>query len=65
MIKFMNVDCITEKEASSRYGYSVFWFQQIRRKEGPPFYQIKKKGRVLYPVNDCDDWFNKRMMDKE
>lgn len=66
MIRFMNLDCINEKEAASRYGYSVKWFQLMRRKEdGPPYYQIKKKGKVLYAVNELEEWFRKKLADRE
>ncbi len=66
MIKFMNKECLSSKEASTRYGYSVFWFDQMRRgQNGPPFYQRKKKSKVFYPVEECDEWFKKKMMEKE
>jgi len=66
MIKFMNMECITEKEASTRYGYTEFWFRKMRKiKQGPPFFQIKKKGKVFYPIADCDAWFKKKREEKE
>ena len=66
MIKFMNLECMGEKEAAARYGYSVKWFQLMRRKEsGPPYYQLKKKGKVFYAIDEVDEWFRKMTRDKE
>ena len=48
---------ITEKEAVIRYGYSRSWFQRARW-EGysPPFIKVHG-GRVLYPLQQTDQWF--------
>jgi hypothetical protein len=48
---------ITDIEASARYGYSRAWFQRSRwMGDGPPFLKIKN-GRVLYPIDSTDQWF--------
>ncbi len=48
---------LTEKEASQRYGYSVFWFQRSRWKgNGPKFIKVNRH-HILYPVELTDQWF--------
>jgi predicted DNA-binding transcriptional regulator AlpA len=48
---------ISESEASQRYGYSRQWFQRCRwRGEGPKFIKVNG-GRVLYPLEQTDNWF--------
>ncbi len=47
---------IDEREASAKYGPSVYWFRRARwAGGGPPF--IKLAGRVLYRVEDLDTFF--------
>lgn len=48
---------LNEREAASRYGYSCKWFQRQRWKgTGPKFIKVNG-GRVLYPIQETDDWF--------
>lgn len=47
---------INEQEASGRYNYSRQWFQRERWKgTGPPFMKIR--GKILYPLEQTDQWF--------
>jgi predicted DNA-binding transcriptional regulator AlpA len=49
---------LNETEASHRYGYSRQWFQRERWKgTGPQFIKIND-GKVLYPVQETDQWFS-------
>lgn len=51
---------ITEKEASQRYGYSVYWFQHQRwLKQGPKFIR-GSKNRIFYPLDETDGFFRKK-----
>jgi hypothetical protein len=53
----MNDLYLTEAEASLRYKYSKFWFQRCRWiGNGPAF--IKIRGKILYPLEETDAWFN-------
>jgi len=62
MIKIMDVNYLTEKEASMRYGYSVSWFSKSRSLDtGPKFVQLSKNGRVLYPLLSTDEWFKDKL----
>lgn len=66
MIVIMGKEYLTLKDASKRYGHSPSWFIRERENgDGPPFTQIKASGRVLYPLEETDDWFNKRLLDQE
>ena len=47
---------ISEKEATARYPYSVYWFQRKRWEGGGPPY-LKIGNRVMYPVPETDEWF--------
>jgi len=48
---------INETEAAHRYGFSKQWFQRARWKgNGPQFIKVEK-GRVLYPLEETDKWF--------
>ena len=48
---------LSETEASERYSYSRQWFQRERWKgTGPKFIKVNS-GRVLYPIQDTDEWF--------
>jgi len=48
---------INEKDAALRYSYSIAWFQRSRwAGDGPPF--VKVKGRILYPLEVVDKWFD-------
>lgn len=48
---------LNETEASQRYGYSRQWFQRARWKgNGPQFIKING-GKILYPLDDTDQWF--------
>jgi hypothetical protein len=62
MKELMGKTFITTKEAFSRYGYSVQWFQlQRHKKEGPPFVKLNGKGGVLYQLDKTDSWFNENL----
>lgn len=66
MIAIIGKEYLTLKEASKRYGHSCSWFVREREKgEGPPYIQIKERGRVLYPLQETDEWFKKRIVEKE
>ena len=66
MIEIMGEDYLTDKEAAQRYGYSQSWFIRARTQGfGPRFIQIKPHGRVLYPLQETDDWFKEKIKDKE
>lgn len=48
---------LNETEAAMRYGYSRQWFQRERWKgTGPHFIKVNG-GRVLYPLEQTDHWF--------
>lgn len=53
----MNKLYLNETEASHRYGYSKQWFQRERWKGTGPDYIKVNGGRVLYPVEKTDGWF--------
>lgn len=66
MLIIMDEPYLTDKEASKRYGYSVSWFRRMRfMGGGPKWTQIIAEGRVLYPMHSTDEWFKKRMVEKE
>lgn len=66
MIVIMNKEYLTLKDAAKRYGHSPSWFIRERENgEGPPFIQLKEHGRVLYPLKETDEWFSKKMVEKE
>lgn len=49
---------IDEKKAANRYGLSTSWFQRERWKgTGPKFIKVNGAGKILYPVNETDQWF--------
>jgi len=65
MIKLMNELVMTDKEAAERYGYSQSWFRIMRnKKKGPPYLQMKGKGKVYYYVEKTDAWFKENMVEK-
>ena len=47
---------LTEKQAAQRWPYSVPWFQRKRHEGGGPPY-LKVGGRVIYPIEELDNWF--------
>jgi len=52
-----NQTLLTEKEASRKSPFSIFWFQKKRQDgKGPPFIRIGR--RVFYPELDLDEWFS-------
>ena len=64
MIEILGKKYITEKEASSRYGYSMAWFQKKRYlHEKPSFTKINsdKRGRIYYCLGETDKWFNHQL----
>lgn len=66
MREIMGKKYLTDKEAAARYGYSQSWFIRARSHgNGPRFVQIKNKGRVLYPTDETDEWFKKKLESKE
>lgn len=66
MIEIMGKEYLTDKEASQRYGYSQSWFRRARAQDfGPRFVQIKEHGRVIYPLDETDKWFQDRINDRE
>lgn len=66
MIELLGIKYISCKEAASRYGYSVNWFRElIYKKESPKFIRIRGRGKILYPLNDIDEWFRKNMISED
>ena len=62
MIELNGKKYITDKEASSRYGYSKSWFQRQRfKKLPPPFIKIQGKGKVYYSIDELDKWFKENI----
>lgn len=62
MIEILGKKFISEKEASKRYGYSRSWFQRMRYvKAGPTFNRITKSSKILYPIDDTDQWFKNHL----
>lgn len=58
MIEILGIKYITDKEASSRYGFSQSWFQKRRsQKKSPKFMRLQGKGKVFYPIEETDTWF--------
>lgn len=50
---------LSEKEASLRYSLSSHWFQRMRwTGNGPSYIKVNGTGKVLYPIEATDDWFN-------
>lgn len=63
MIVILGVKYITEKEASTRYGYSLSWFQRQRHfKKKPSFVKLQGTGKVYYPMEDTDLWFKENLV---
>ena len=66
MIDIIGTKYLTEKEATCRYGYSASWFRVARKGGYGPYYaQVRERGRILYPVVETDEWFKKKLMEKE
>ena len=66
MITMDGIKFIEEKEASARFGYSSSWFRQKRwKKEGPPYFRMNTKGRVLYCLEELDKWFRDNLRKEE
>ena len=58
MIVIMGKTYLTTKEASKRYGFSAEWFHKQRtHKKLPPYVKFQERGRILYPIDECDKWF--------
>jgi hypothetical protein len=47
---------LSEKEAAVRWPYSVAWFRRKRIEGGGPPY-MKVGGRVIYLIDNLDEWF--------
>lgn len=66
MIEIMNKKYLTDKEASARYGYSISWFKKGRKDGfGPKYVQLKNHARILYPFEETEEWFKKKLLEKE
>ena len=66
MIEIFNVKYISEKEAVKRYGFSSSWFQQQRfKKQGPNFFKLNGKGRIMYHLTETDEWFKNHLLKDE
>ena len=62
---FFGQNYLTTKEASTKYGYSVSWFEQRRiDNNGPPYMQMEGKGKVYYSEKDLEAWFKTHMVEK-
>ena len=61
MIVINGTQYLTEKEVSKKFGYSVPWFKKERMKENsPPFCRLSKNGRIFYPMQETEQWFQNR-----
>lgn len=66
MIELLGIKYLTEKEASVRYGMSQAWFKLRRwKKNSPPYTRLQGRGKVLYPMQEVDDWFKENMHKEE
>lgn len=66
MIKILGTEYITRKEASSRYGLSIAWFEQRQHNhEEPHFIKIRGKGKAYYPLEKTDLWFRNNLKESE
>lgn len=66
MMEILGIKYLTDKDASKRYGFSQSWFQQSRYKgNGPPCFQLCKKGKILYPLIETDEWFKINLKEVE
>lgn len=66
MIEILGMKYLTDKDASKRYGFSQSWFQKARYEgNGPVCVQLKKKGKVLYPLEQTDEWFRTNLREVE
>ena len=66
VIEIMGQQYLTLKDAAKRYGHSTSWFIRERENGGGPVYvQIKEHGRILYPLKETDEWFKKKLLEKE
>lgn len=61
MVKILGVNYINEKEASNRYGYSRSWLEKRRYDKNPPNY-TKIGGKILYELDETDEWFKNNMI---
>ena len=63
MVVLLGKQYLTEKEAAARYNYSCSWLQlQRSKKSGPPYLQMRGKGRIYYPIAEADKWFKENMV---
>lgn len=63
-VRFLSKDCepvnLNEKQAAARYGLSIHWFRRARWKGDGPRY-IKLAGRVLYPREELQQYFESKI----
>ena len=64
MIEVLGTRYITDKEASSRYGYSRSWFQHRRHTKLAPRF-IRLEGKILYDISETDRWFKEKLQYQE
>ena len=64
MIKIMDKEYITDKQAESLYGFSRDWFKKKRCLGGGPPY-TKISGKILYQIHELDKWFKDNMKSSE
>ena len=57
MILIDGIECISEKEASNRFGYSQSWFRNERYKRSGPIFIKIRRGKILYPLKNIESWF--------
>lgn len=66
MQEIAGIKYLTEKDASRRYGFSQRWFQEHRYQgNGPVCLQVCKKGKILYPLEQTDEWFRVNLKEVE
>lgn len=58
MIDIKGKKYLSPKEAANRYGLSMSWFAKARRTRSLPYVKLEGKGKVLYPMDETDAWFD-------
>lgn len=64
MITIAGEKYLVEKELSSKYGLSVYWFRKARYAGRTPNYH-KLNGKVYYKENEVDEWFKENLKPNE
>ncbi len=66
MVKLGNVDYISEKEVSARFGMSLSWLRRERHLgTGPLYLKLRGNGKVFYPLVETEKWFVDNLKEAE